>query len=448
MSNLLDTRTNLRVDQNFVHHITNFKKYGKEDEKLIKELIIYMTLHSQKNLFGDIDLDPMDFCKEMKVDRSDIFAKHPDPIFFRLRHELTKKQHITLQEKNGNLSSSRIWDTKFENALLILQNEKFYFSEENSNKDVTVVELKNYTYIKTLKIRFEKRNKTKKIIYIYQPTEEFEKTLYKLFLSVNLDNYIKLRSPSLEDLYLKLLYRIKNENSKNNNKIYYNIEELAELMNISTNNINDKRGFSEVKSNINRKLKKYFFDVNGTYKKSKFTSDFPTLNFTWEKGTSTKKKIRYASVAVFSWDKINQQTIKENSNKIYKDIFYTKLLQELSINYLDNYARFEIDKNKLTVNFLNWLFSKKDYNIKTSKFISVFSNIKGNRIDSRELSVNFVSDLMTIGIFQEKHQFITYKNELFYFHNKETDVIYEYKELKNLIYHITENINYFKKYYG
>jgi hypothetical protein len=452
---LLNPRTNLRVDQNFVHQITNFKKYGKKDEKLVKELIIYITLHSQKNLFGDVDLDPLDFCKEMKVDRKYLFSKHDDPLYFKIRDNISQEEHLNLQKKHGNMTKYRVWDNRFENALLILQHEKFYFSSdsftqetiENKN-NVAVVELNNFTYIKELKIRFEKRNKTKKIIYVYKPTEEFERKLYKLFVNINLNNYLKLRRPSLEDLYLKLIYRIRNESHKGNNKIYYNITELAQLMNISTNTLKKEGGFSDLKKKINNKLNKYIFKKHLGLQQSLFDKEFPTLKFDWEKGKNSQGiPVRYANVGVFTWKIKSEKDVLKEEKIIYNDIFYTKLLQNLSENYNDNYGRFVTDKNDLMRGFLNWMLSEQDYKIKQSKYISIYSDTRGNKNNSEEQANDFFIKLMKIGGYNKSHNFLLYSQNTFLFNNEKKGRTFKYKNLKDLLFDLVSNIKYFSDYY-
>lgn len=448
---LLNPYTNLRVDNNFVHQITNFKKYGKKDEKLIKEIIIYLSLNFQKNLFGEVDIDPIDFCKQMNVDRAYLFRKHENPIFFRIFNEKTKKEHIELEEKYGNISKFRIWDNHFENALLILQYEKFYFSTENIENDDSVIQLLNFTYIKSLKFKFVKTGKTNRVVYQYIPTEEFEKKLYKFFINIDLNNYIKLRRASLEDLYLKLIYRIRNESRKNNDELFYNIKELALLMNISVQNIDnvEKKGFSDVKRNINRKIKKYFFENIQGYNKSVFEKEFPQLKFEWRKTFKNGRFSKYKNLAVFSWkSKTKKEKIKED-NIIYDDIFFTKLLQSLSENYSDNYKRFEIDKNKLIKDFLNWLLSEKDFDIKVSKFISLYSDIKGNKTISKSKSIDFFNSLIKIGKINKTHNIITFNEETlkFTFLNEDKNTTFQYSYLKDLIHDLTENSSFFEKKY-
>jgi len=448
---LLNPYTNLRVDNNFVHQITNFKKYGKKDEKLIKEIIIYLSLNSQKNLFGEIDIDPIDFCNKMNVDRADVFRKHKNPIFFKIFNQKSKKEYIALEEEYGNISKYRIWDNSFENALLILQYEKFYFSDEKKQDNTTIVELLNFTYIKSLKFKFVKKGKTNKIIYQYIPTPEFERNLYKLFTNINLSNYIKLRRASLEDLYLKLIYRIRNENAKKNNELYYNIKELALLMNVSITNIDNKEkaGFSNVKKNINRKIKKYFFENIHGHDKSIFNKEFPNLKFEWKRTYSNKKYSKYKNLAVFSWKmKTNNENVKLK-NTIYNDIFFTKLIQKLSENYVINYQKFQIDKKELKVSFLNWLISDMDYDIKISKYISIYSDIRGNKNISKRKSIDFFNALIKIGNINIEKNIVNFnkKTEKFTFLNENKNTTFEYLYLKDLIFDLTENISFFEKQY-
>ena len=98
----------VRIDQHFAYNITNFKDYSKEDEQLLKDLIIYMSRSFQKNLFGFIDIDVADFCRVMKLTRGNVVGKHSDPIFYKLFKEHSKKKHLELQEKHGTMSRFRI----------------------------------------------------------------------------------------------------------------------------------------------------------------------------------------------------------------------------------------------------------------------------------------------------------------------------------------------------
>jgi len=425
----------VRIDQHFAYNITNFKDYSKEDEQLLKDLIIYMSRSFQKNLFGFIDIDVADFCRVMKLTRGNVVGKHSDPIFYKLFKEHSKKKHLELQEKHGTMSRFRIWDSKLENALLILKNERFYFSEEQTSGKNKKINILDFSYIKEINIIYKKVGKTRKIIYQYKPTEEFEQKLIKFFLETNLNIYISLRKPSLEDFYLKLIHRMQSSQRKGENTIFYNINELADLMNVSADNIDQPKGFSYVKQNINRKFNKHFV------KEPK--EDLKNISLSWKKGNHSK----YNNIAVISWAKMDLSIIKANENAIYIDLFFTEMLKSLSVNFQDNYMVMEFDKIKLFKNFVLWLFSSKDNDVKKSIYVATYSKIRGNKGSSIEKAGVFFADLTSIGIYIQKYNLIKYSDDTILFEDKEKGKIIEFNELKDFIYTVHSKLKYFQHNY-
>lgn len=89
---LLNDKNNLvRLDKNLGYNITDFRKYDKRDQILLKNLIVYMSLNFQKNLFGFVTIDPCHFCKTMKYSRAELFRKHKDPLFFKVNNYNKKR---------------------------------------------------------------------------------------------------------------------------------------------------------------------------------------------------------------------------------------------------------------------------------------------------------------------------------------------------------------------
>lgn len=274
---LLNDKLNLRVDKNMAFQILDFKKQGREMEILLKNLVIYMSLNFQKNLFGLVELDPSDFAKTMKLDRSDLFRKAENPIYYELQNK-TEEELKDLERLHGNMSEYRCWDNNLENALLILQHINIHSSYKTKLNNSEKITIKNFRYIKSIHIFYRTVGKTKKIIYQYEPTEEFEQSLRKFFLLTNVNKFIALRKSNLEDCYFRLFNQIQDEELNNNDKIKYSFESIAELLDIDLSKSLQKNEFSDKKYRINSRLKK-FIEVVG--------NDIKGLTFRWEKGKNS-----------------------------------------------------------------------------------------------------------------------------------------------------------------
>ena len=79
-----DHNSSLRVDKNMAYNISDFKRYDKMDQIVIKNLIIYMSLTFQKNLFNLVEIDPKDFIETMKLNRSSLIQEHKNPLFYKI----------------------------------------------------------------------------------------------------------------------------------------------------------------------------------------------------------------------------------------------------------------------------------------------------------------------------------------------------------------------------
>ncbi|SEC67723.1 hypothetical protein SAMN04489761_3474 [Tenacibaculum sp. MAR_2009_124] len=430
---LILSQNNVRIDKNLAFNITDFRKYSKKDEALIKSLVIYMSLNFQKNLFGLVDIDPADFAKRMKIYRTDLFKKHDDPLFFKVS-STPKEELLRLEKEHGNMSQYRCWNTNLENALFVLKYENIISSYKSKSGDEERITLNNFAYIKELHLVFKKVGKTKKIIYQYKPTEEFEFSLRKFFFNANITTFLALRSSSLEDWYLNLLNRIQVQQYTGNTKpIYYKIVDFAKLLNISTQRLeaNEKDAFSDVKKKINRKFKKTFLP--------KVEKEIMGLELNWRKSENSK----YYNVVEISWIKPSEESLKENKKSIYEDLFLTELFKNLSVFYNENYLSLESDMETKTNKFLKWLFSYNDLDIKKGKYISVFADIKGKHSKLEEKAHDY---FVFLGDMQNKRRFLRYEESEFILINPMTNQELHYKEIKEAIKDMFDNKKVFYNY--
>lgn len=429
MTKLLSPIENLRVDRAFSYNILEFEKYT-EDKQLLKDLIVYMCLRKQKDLFGFTDLNLDDFCIVMNWNKSKLRRTHESPIFYKIFDKKTKEEHLLLEKKHGEYSEYRVWDRTIENALLILQNHKFYFTEEFKREELIDVSLKNFVYLKEVSVNKKKVGKTWKILYRYKITEDFEKLRDKYFVTTNVEHYKKLKSKGLTSLYLNLMYKINYFSTQGKNIIYYSIVDLGALMNISTERLGDKRGFSDIKNKILKKWNSHFVEI--------VSEDIKGLNLSFQKGDNSRTN----NIPTISWGVQTKEYLKKKETEIYEDIFYTNLFQKLSTNYQYNYCSFETGYNKLISGFLSWLFSSEDIKVKGSIYLTVFSEVKGNKYTTKAVedrSKVYFTHLSIIGGYNQKKKFLRYENEKYYFKNPNLGIEHEYQDLRIFVNDVEKN---------
>ncbi len=412
----------LRIDKNFAYHITSLKKYVDE-ERLLKDLIIYMSYSYQRglDLFGRSSLDPYDFCKKMKVDRTNLMRTHPDPLFFKVS-DMTKEECLALEKLHKKDSSYKVWDSFLENALFILKYEKTITSYSSKDEMGDRVTLADFSYIKELSYI---KGPRRKHFYEYIPTEEFENSLKSFFINGNIDTYILLRKTSLEDFYLKLLNRIEDQEKKSN-YILYKFREFAELLNISTDALDNadstkKKTFSDIKKKINYKFNKNFIP--------KLNGQIPDLSLSWIAPEYSKVK----SIPKVSWRKRSEKELTERNNLIYNDIFYTELFKELSSFFYANYGYLQHNEERQMNDFLTWLFSMDNFDVKKSNYISIYAKRKGDKKNLEAEATDFFSNLIEIGNRNKLKTFIWYKDRRFFFHNIRDGKEYTYHHIKDLL---------------
>lgn len=435
MNEMITKQNNIRLDKNFAFHIDVFKKY-KEDEELIKSLILYFSFNFQKNLFGFSTLDPAHFCKVMRHGEENVKRKHPNPIF----HEVSgrsKEESERLQKEFGRVSKYRILDSRLENALLILKYEKTLDTYMTKDEFADIISLKDFRYIEELDVIIKKTGKTEKLNYQYKLNEKFEFNLKKFFFNAQINHYNTLRESNLGDWYLKILSRITSESKKGNSKIYYNIEELAKVMKISTNTLHKKGGFSQLKKQINNKFKNKFLPIVG--------EDIKDLELKWIKGEES----RYQNIPVIHWRRNNDELNKKVDQMIYNDLFYTEFFKDVSLYYFNNYDKFSKYDDKLNSAFLDWLLDGSDYEIKIGYYVANYADILGKHDDIQKLAIGFLDKLGQLGKVNAIYKILYFENGKYVFHNKTRNNTYlRYTEIKDFLNELIDNFKFFEEHYS
>lgn len=431
----------VRVDKNFGHNITDFKKYSSYDQRILKTMIVYMSLTFQKNLFGLVEISLSDFSNKMKIPRTALVAKHKDPIYFKVSSK-TEKELIELEEKHGKMSEHRIWQSVFENTLFILKYEKILGSYLTKKNDTKTVSINDFSYIKSLHLSFKKTGKTKKLIYHYQPTEEFEQSMTKFFFNINLKTFIEVREHNLDDWYLSLMNRINNENLKGINKLEFTIQLFSDLLNVKNSTLydqNSERAFSNIKRNCDKKFNEKFIPI--------VKNEIDNLKLNWIKGP----KAKYSNIAVVSWRGENKIEIKKKNDAIYDDLFYSEYFKELSLFYNNEYALFETEDIAKYQGYIQWLLSYKDINIKESNYIAIYTKLKGNKKDLDHQCRSFVSSLSQIySIICKDPSFIYYEDLKFHMKLiiKNEVKVYSFMNVKDFMLKFYNERNFFENYYS
>lgn len=446
---LLNPVTHLRVDKNFAFNISVFKKYSAEDRSLLKDIILYVTLNFQKDLFGFSTIDPDDFCEVMNRKKNKIFEKHEDPIFYRI-NDLSRDELDDLEATHGRTSKYRIWNTKFENALLILQKETIIHSYALNTIDTDRVSIEDFRYFKKVVFQTQKRGRARKIIYQYMATEEFESSLIRFFTNVNLQTYLLTKKAHLDDCYFELLNRIHSFEYKGKYELYYNIIEFAKTLNISTNALLEEQAynkellpkqkpqrgaFSDLKYKINRKFKTF---------QSLTEDDFHNLKHEWVYAKGDRKS-RYKNVIKITWTPKSEEVLREERRKIFEDLFYTELFKDLSMFFNNNHKVFELNDDVVVIKFMEWLFSAEDYDVKKSKYISIFVDTRGNDYDKLDTkAVDFLSMIISAGDWNRKSPFLGYDKGTYFVIDPKSKEKMEFGHIKHVVYMIEKNFNYFK----
>lgn len=172
----------------------------QEDARMCKKIIYYLQNQFDRDLFGFILLDPVQFAKETGVKRSALAEYHDNP-YQKHINKLTDKEIDELKAKD------EYFHTIFENALFRIGNQRIVFTANNEADPTGEKSIKWFDFFDEVKIKTIKSNRNKKVYYV-KPSLFFAKTL-KQYTLIDPKKYFELskkRDLQLGDLYVYLNY--------------------------------------------------------------------------------------------------------------------------------------------------------------------------------------------------------------------------------------------------
>lgn len=329
---------NVNIDKNIAYNIKDLRrKKDRQTEIIIKSLLIYFGHSYQNDIFGYKTLDPNKFAKEMNINVTDLFRKHPNPEFL----------------KDGNsYSSSKKWDSYLENALYILLTKPLYGEYVSRDEHFDKVSIKSFLILNELEEYTEKRSNKgpfKKTYYKYKLDDFFERNVRRFFLQANLKHFIDAKNRKYEELYLYLKNKY-SENKCRQDIFYMSFDFVREMLSIS----------SEIEPRFQKqKINRSFKFIQGIMQE-----EVPSLELGWVKG----KGQRYAYVPVLKWEKVDESLSKKENELIQWGIFFKFVKRKL----FEVYSMQARNKIKTPESFYHWLKDKNNRSMIISTWISSY----------------------------------------------------------------------------
>lgn len=328
------------------------------------DLIIYLSNHQMKNLFGENWFSITDFCKTMGYDRT------------KLHRKLTKEQLVSLFGKRAPVYRRTEADgfevihpieTVFEAALYRLGLENLAFPIQNSDGSTSY----NFVQIITkfdIKTDFSTKKSTKRL-YSATLNQTIKDSLFTHYNLIELQDYRKLPDRTGFRLFYldlsKMIYLIKYKVTQGQAPYFtLTVDQLAKIFDVQvSDNNNRKRKITSILNSINKSLivTKFQFDyIKGEKEKWAYTVQF-----------------------YFPTDTLDY--FDEKFNAVFIKRFYDSLLWKYTnLAYPKNFAGGRNDKiqeikntPQLYEEFLQWAHSAQNITTKEeiyrSTFISIFN---------------------------------------------------------------------------
>lgn len=292
----------LRFEKNIAFNISSLpiEDQDKYTKRVVKALIVYLSAQTQEDLFGMGTLDPENFAKVMKLSPKNLNKTCENPAC---------KVYKNLKRK---------YETYIENALFILGFRPLVaeFQTTDDNNERTIVKGINILDEITFgEERINTKGGKQKKYYLYKMNDFFKKNLSNYYTKLKIESYINISNINSENFYLHLknIYTSHIQDPKTT-RWSFSIEQLAELLNVSIENLEVKYQ----RRDINIKLKKI---------KKQLEKEIKGINFKWIK-SSYNPQIK---VLEFSWDNIER--VEEIRNAEKRKIFNKVLKLELIEKY-------------------------------------------------------------------------------------------------------------------
>jgi len=196
-----------------------------------------------------------------------------------------------------------------------------------------------------------------------------------------------------------------------------------------------RRAFSDLKYKINKKFNTF---------RSLTEDDFHNLKHEWVYAKGDRKS-RYKNVIKITWTPKSEEVLREERRKIFEDLFYTEFFKDLSLFFNNNHRVFELNDDVVINRFMDWLFSAEDYDVKKSKYISIFVDTRGNDYDKLEnKAVDFLSMVIAAGDWNRKSQFFGHEKGTYFVIDPKSNDKIVFGHIKQVVYMIEKNFGYLK----
>lgn len=286
----------IRFDRMLAFNSADFIDTFEEDGQTIFDIMVFIAFTYQHNLFNFGKFTISDFCKVMHYQKSNLIARHKEPLYVKKNKHLAKQIEGILKSGNykttvdNNGKKELIYYTVFDNALYKAAKENLELTHVNNKNNALSVTTNFYKLFDSIEKRYDKKGQ---VLYTYKVSSDFENNISKLFFNIDLTDYVNLPK-SLKPLYLLMKTLKDGQLSETNSIVSANFDLLCRAAGINSGEIKDKNKRLKVKlSKINKSTDLKFNILNGPYDlayKFKYHEDIKKLK---QIGKSSVEKAAY-----------------------------------------------------------------------------------------------------------------------------------------------------------
>ncbi|MDR2916532.1 MAG: hypothetical protein LBV74_17175 [Tannerella sp.] len=350
----------IRIDKNIAKNVDiltdnqdKLKGLSNEDKNLIKNIIYFLCLKRQNDIFGFGRLDPYEFARDFGYNPKSFWRKHPDPVQLNGLNNDEKERLYELQQQDFK---HHIYDSVFENALYWLHTNVLQFKRGGkdvviNNETVSFVESKSYVLLPEISIFMRNEGKNK-YFYTYTVDNKFIENLSLYYLNCNRQSLIALRKSSTDDLYVflsnvraSIVEELRNSKASAYNGSI-NFEFLCNVAQISRFTKTDIEGNESVKEIPAKKRKQLLINA------LRRINDETECKFevTWKKKTATD---RWAYLPVFDFKIEEKEKISHTDNQVKIEEKADIFRQNLGHDLWELFKRVSVEREES--DFFKWL---------------------------------------------------------------------------------------------
>lgn len=330
----------IRIDRNMVDNaLTWFKKLG-EHSYLCFDILLYITNSVQRDIFKYGFIDPRQFAKQFgyKLNNLQAIDKSSD-------EKKAVNEFLMKKEREER------YITNFEKALnkLGLYNLPYSHVEIDPIKGTPVV-VTDYIQIITETRIHQSKNKNK-IVYSYRTSEEFDRSIARLFFLGDFNIFSSLRSKKLILLYFYL------KSLENQGYDEFLEKDFIKLCNFANINVN-----SSLDENENSKSIRF---AKANLKRRKLDPIKEFINYTYEE-VNVSGKYKYGFKFCFPENKKALTEKEKMDAKVEKYIILQDAENDFIFTKLIKFYKSSIEPNSLCVNpdeFISWFLDPQKNSI-------------------------------------------------------------------------------------